>query len=166
MEAPTMEAPTITMEAPTIKAPTITMEAPTRVFEFVGSQMDDREFELFVEDMKVQAGIPSSREMMFKRVFQAMDRDKSGYIEMHELKTLVGRVAPAESINRAKGTLQMFDSNEDGRVSLDEFLTFFEFLANDMDDQEFRALLSRLTDRGFESLYEADYRHPHGECVG
>lgn len=32
-------------------------------------------------------------------------------------------------MSRAHGTLRMFDANEDGRVSVDEYLTFFNFLA-------------------------------------
>ncbi|KAG2449861.1 hypothetical protein HYH02_005384 [Chlamydomonas schloesseri] len=137
-----------------------------QVFEFVGADMSDREFELLLEDMKAQAaaagmGAPPSREALLKRVFQALDKDNSGYIEMHELKTLVGQVAPAESLERARGTLRMFDTNEDGRVSLDEFLAVFDFLSQDMDDTEFHGLLSRLQEKGFEALYEGDYKHPH-----
>lgn len=135
------------------------------VFEFISAGMDDREFELYAEDMKVQAGGTTTREMMLKRVFQQLDRDKSGYIELYELKSLVGRVAPAESVSRAHGTLRMFDANEDGRVSVDEYLTFFNFLAQDMDDTEFHDLLRRLSEKGFEALYEGDYKHPH-DCRG
>ncbi len=32
-------------------------------------------------------------------------------------------------MSRAHGTLRMFDANEDGRVSVDEYLTFFNFLS-------------------------------------
>ncbi|PNW70413.1 hypothetical protein CHLRE_17g718750v5 [Chlamydomonas reinhardtii] len=137
-----------------------------QVFDFVGTDMSDREFELLLEDMRAQAasagvGAALSREALLKRVFQALDKDNSGYIEMHELKTLVGQVAPAESLERAHGTLRMFDTNEDGRVSADEFLGVFEFLGQDMDDAEFQGLLSRLQEKGFEALYEGDYTHPH-----
>ena len=45
---------------------------------------------------------------------------------------------PQESLERAHGTLRMFDTNEDGRVSADEFLGVFEFLGQDMDDAEFQ----------------------------
>ncbi|GLC43650.1 Parvalbumin beta-like [Pleodorina starrii] len=132
------------------------------VFLFMGAGLDEREFELFVEDMKVHAGGTTTREMMLKRVFNSLDRDHSGFIEMHELKTLVGCVAPAESLERARGTLRMFDTNADERVSMDEFLTVFMFLAQDMSEPEFSAFLSQLAEKGFEALYEGDYRHPHG----
>lgn len=32
----------------------------------------------------------------------------------------------------------------------------------DMDDTEFHDLLRRLSEKGFEALYEGDYKHPHG----
>ncbi|GFR50480.1 hypothetical protein Agub_g12740 [Astrephomene gubernaculifera] len=133
-----------------------------QVFEFIGAQMGDPEFDALVGDMRQQAGASLSREEMLRRVFQKLDRDKSGYIEMHELRTLVGRVAPAESLHRAHGTLRMFDTNSDDRVSCEEFLAVFGFLAQQMDDREFKAFVSRLARKGFEALYEEDYRHPHG----
>ncbi len=36
----------------------------------------------------------------------------------------------------------------------------------DMDDAEFHDLLQRLSEKGFEALYEGDYKHPHGRGRG
>ncbi|KAG2491287.1 hypothetical protein HYH03_010293 [Edaphochlamys debaryana] len=58
----------------------VSPEEFVEVFTFVCSQMDDREFELFVEDAKVQAGAAPNREMMLKRVYQQLDRDRSGWV--------------------------------------------------------------------------------------
>lgn len=54
-----------------------------QVFDFVGTDMSDREFELLLEDMRAQAasagvGAALSREALLKRVFQALDKDNSG----------------------------------------------------------------------------------------
>ncbi|EFJ49327.1 hypothetical protein VOLCADRAFT_90146, partial [Volvox carteri f. nagariensis] len=157
----------------------VSAEEFVEVFLFVTSGMDEQEFELFVDDMKVHAGGGTSREMMLKRVFSALDRDHSGvtsptyvspctagvcgrFIEMHELKTLVGCVGPEDALERARGTLRMFDTDADEKVSVEEFLTFFDSLVHDMSDTDFRAFVSHLTEKGFELLYEGNYRHPHG----
>ncbi|GIL76527.1 hypothetical protein Vretimale_6036 [Volvox reticuliferus] len=139
----------------------VSAEEFVEVWLFVTSGTDDQEFEQFMDDMKVHVGGTISREVMLKRVFNGLDRDHSGFIEMHELKTLVGGVAPAESVERAQGTLRMFDTNQDSKVSMDEFLSVFGFLVQDMGDAEFRVFISNLAEKGFEALYEGDYRHPH-----
>ncbi|PNH09211.1 putative calcium-binding protein CML23 [Tetrabaena socialis] len=145
----------------------VSPEEFVQVFTFMGADMDDRQFELFVEDMKVHTGEPVSRESLLKRVFQSLDRDRSGYIEMHELKTLVGRVAPAESLERARGTLRMFDTNEDGRVSMDEFLSVFEFLGQDLDDTEFHLATTVVMDKlsGRQPLVLLDVRSDEERVV-
>lgn len=39
-------------------------------------------------------GVAFSRSSALKRCFRHLDDDGSGYIEMHELKSIVGQVAP------------------------------------------------------------------------
>lgn len=133
-----------------------------QVMDFLVSGLDDEEFDLFIADSRIRVGAKASREVLLRKVFRKLDIDSSGYIEVGELRKLVGHVAPAESTTRAYSTLSMFDNDGDARVSLDEFLSVFEFLAQDMDEAEFSTLLTKVSVRGFETFFENDYRHPHG----
>jgi Ca2+-binding EF-hand superfamily protein len=68
-------------------------------------------------------------ESMCKSAFDDMDKDKSGFIDSKELEAALARLAkatgaPVPSKKDVETSLAAFDKNKDGKMSLDEFITY------------------------------------------
>ncbi|KDO32190.1 hypothetical protein SPRG_19488 [Saprolegnia parasitica CBS 223.65] len=57
----------------------------------------------------------------FAGKFQRYDRDGSGYLELPEFKTLLSELGVAPSEERLAAYMETFDTNNDGKISFDEF---------------------------------------------
>jgi Ca2+-binding EF-hand superfamily protein len=65
--------------------------------------------------------------------FKKYDKDKSNFIDLGELKSLMTDIAkeinfPAPEDSEIQETLKEYDANQDKRISLDEFMKLFEVL--------------------------------------
>ena len=68
-------------------------------------------------DIKGKAGIQS-----YKKAFQKLDKDGSGYIEVSEIQELFDDVYDGNAPRfETEAFLKFFDQNDDGRISWDEF---------------------------------------------
>lgn len=88
--------------------------------QMTGYMFRNAEYVLALKDlMKID---PSSNILEYKEAFDRIDADGSGYIEASEVENLLADVY-GEEIPRfeVKAFLNFFDSNNDGRISWDEF---------------------------------------------
>lgn len=59
-------------------------------------------------------------------LFEAFDTDGNGYVDFEELKTMAGQMGtPFKSEAEAKKTFESMDTNSDGRVTEEEFVTWW-----------------------------------------
>merc|ERR1719291_46070 len=60
----------------------------------------------------------------FRAAFDSLDTDSSGFIEVEEVKALFNKIYEGKPPPyEVASFIQLFDANEDGRISYDEFLT-------------------------------------------
>ncbi|KAG0225654.1 hypothetical protein BGW42_002005 [Actinomortierella wolfii] len=68
---------------------------------------------------------PDTERTLFRALFDMSDESRDGYLDKHEAAKLLstyGRVPPsAEEIDNA---LSKFDTNRDGKLGFDEFVSF------------------------------------------
>lgn len=57
--------------------------------------------------------------------FEFFDRDKNGLIDFEEFRGVLKVVNPEASVNQAAEGFSMTDTNSDGYVDLDEFITWW-----------------------------------------
>ncbi|CAG9315069.1 unnamed protein product [Blepharisma stoltei] len=75
-----------------------------------------------------------------KNSFDAMDSDKSGFIDQEELYNVMVNAArsinaPQPTMEQANNALQEIDRNKDGKVSLSEFVQLLRRVLEEMLDQ-------------------------------
>jgi calmodulin len=64
----------------------------------------------------------------FRCIFDMFDKDKSGFIDVGDLETVMRSLGRDPS--EAKGLLDGLDLNSDGRLSFEEFLKIMKSLEN------------------------------------
>lgn len=75
-----------------------------------------------------------------KPSFDAMDRDKSGYVDQDELHAVMVNAAkamgaPVPSEEQARNVLQEIDHNQDGKVNFEEFIELLRKMLQQMLSQ-------------------------------
>lgn len=70
----------------------------------------------------------SSEVDIIKSAFEFFDKDKSGHIDIHELSYSMQKLGYELSFNEVSEILKRFDSDQNGQISLDEFIEFIECL--------------------------------------
>eukprot|EP00948_MAST-09A_sp_MAST-9A-sp1_P003852 g3852.t1 len=82
-------------------------------------------------------------------IFQAWDKDDSGFVDMNEMISAVTSTSGEDSsfLGDAREILAMMDTNSDHVVSLEEFLQFWNALSDDgklFQDAEFQGVISQI----------------------
>jgi Ca2+-binding EF-hand superfamily protein len=85
-----------------------------------------------------------------KQIFLKFDEDKSGYIESCEINLLAKALGQDTKSDRFKKALLALDSNNDDKISLDEFTDWWKR----KDDAEVLSTLKDVTKQIDESVYE------------
>ena len=94
-----------------------------------------------------------------KAIFGAMDKDKSGYITLPELQKYIRTTLKEEmQAKEIVMAMQFFDNNNDGRVSLDEFVIWLQ-----SDPSEWGPIGSSDTVGDFAQVYHAKLSGAVGE---
>jgi hypothetical protein len=92
--------------------------------QMTGYMFRNAEYVLAIKDlMNLRGGENTLSD--YKLAFDSLDADKSGFIEIHEIQTLLERVYSPEEIPwvEVQSFLDFFDSNQDGKISWQEFET-------------------------------------------
>lgn len=81
---------------------------------------------------------PDILQKVTKSAFDAVDKDKSGYLEANELKEVMQNVAndigtKAPTDEEVNDVLKELDTNQDGKISLDEFQVLIKQVLEIMD---------------------------------
>lgn len=82
-------------------------------------------------------------------VFNAIDVEKKGYLEMKEVRIVFRILNSSYEEERIRGIFQLFDLNGDGRISFEEFCTFMKHV-NCLEPEDCRALFSNFIFVGFD----------------
>ncbi|PAA75584.1 hypothetical protein BOX15_Mlig023125g3 [Macrostomum lignano] len=64
------------------------------------------------------------RKQQLTKLFEQIDKDKSGYLSLSELKEGCAKIGITES--EAQAVLSKMDVNQDGNVSVSEFLAYMK----------------------------------------
>lgn len=85
-------------------------------------------------------------------VFNAMDVEKKGYLEMQELRIAFRTLNSSYEEQKIEDIFQLFDLNCDGRICFEEFCTFMKFMKNVdcLEPEDCRALFGNLIFAGFD----------------
>ncbi|KAL8578391.1 hypothetical protein ACOMHN_014890 [Nucella lapillus] len=91
-----------------------------KTFVFFDGEKGDRKisFDEFVKGMDM---IMSFLQQVVQ-LFSDLDKDGSGFLNRHELKTLLGRCGKEYTEDEVTQILQTADCNGDNQISLDEFI--------------------------------------------
>jgi len=89
--------------------------------QMTGYMFRNAEYVLAIRDLMNIDGQASLQD--YKNAFDTLDTDRSGYIEANEVSNLLSEVYGDDNIPQFEvdSFLQFFDSNNDGRISWDEF---------------------------------------------
>lgn len=92
-----------------------------------------------VNSLKVESR--NNEEKQIKKDFKQIDSDKSGYIDLIELKEGLKKYGIKMSIVNTKKLLKKYDNNPDSKLDINEFVQ----LKRDMDERDFRNNRQRKT---------------------
>jgi Ca2+-binding EF-hand superfamily protein len=87
-----------------------------------------------------------------RAVFQSLDADDSGTIEMAELLTLATGICPAMSEDECRAMFKFLDADGDAKVDESEYLQCMVMLTADIPQQEF--------DHGGAGAVQVEFRCP------
>eukprot|EP00933_Yihiella_yeosuensis_P079935 TRINITY_DN93350_c0_g1_i1.p1 TRINITY_DN93350_c0_g1~~TRINITY_DN93350_c0_g1_i1.p1 ORF type:complete len:808 (+),score=118.80 TRINITY_DN93350_c0_g1_i1:72-2495(+) len=152
-----------------------------RVMDLNGNGVIDLE-----EWLRVLRGpMPPKRVALVTKAFEALDHDKSGYLELDELKACY-QPSKDPFVDAGKKTNQQAvaemlkcigDSNGDGRISLAEFIRYYEKISCGIDSEQYFAHVvhtawglstdaSDLFARNARRMYEGNLRITEGGLCG
>ena len=105
---------------------TVTEERIQRMIAAVDDDNDGRiNFGEFIAMMKARTLTQSLRDTMTE-MFQTFDVDNDGFITSEELRRVLDGVGDSITPEQTQLIIRRYDDNNDGRVSLEEFLTIVE----------------------------------------
>ena len=105
---------------------TVTEERIQRMIAAVDDDNDGRiNFGEFIAMMKARTLAQSLRDTMTE-MFRAFDADNDGFITSDELRRVLERVGDSLTQEQTMLIIRRYDNNEDGMVSLEEFLAIVE----------------------------------------
>ena len=105
---------------------TVTEERIQRMIAAVDDDNDGRiNFGEFIAMMKARTLAQSLRDTMTE-MFRAFDADNDGFITSEELRRVLDRVGDSLTQEQTQLIIRRYDNNEDGMVSLEEFLAIVE----------------------------------------
>ncbi|KAI8866758.1 EF-hand, partial [Ramicandelaber brevisporus] len=81
------------------------------------------EFDEFME-LIVGGGSADNEEKELRETFKMFDKDGNGAIDAEEMVELMGYIGEDIDLDAAKELVQAFDSNKDGVISMDEWLSY------------------------------------------
>ena len=109
---------------------TVTEERIQRMIAAVDDDNDGRiNFGEFIAMMKARTLAQSLRDTMTE-MFRAFDADNDGFITSDELRRVLERVGDSLTQEQTMLIIRRYDNNEDGMVSLEEFLAIVEEIRN------------------------------------
>ncbi|XP_075384307.1 parvalbumin beta-like [Tenrec ecaudatus] len=77
-----------------------------------------------------KAGMSNKDKVSLKKIFNILDRDKSGFIKEDELRQFLQNFSPSARMltdNETKEFLQACDTGGDGKIGVDKFLSLVKF---------------------------------------
>ena len=113
---------------------TVTEERIQRMIAAVDDDNDGRiNFGEFIAMMKARTLAQSLRDTMTE-MFRAFDADNDGFITSDELRRVLERVGDSLTQEQTMLIIRRYDNNEDGMVSLEEFLAIVEEIRKNWRD--------------------------------
>lgn len=93
-----------------------------------------------------------SREAKLGAVFDHLDADGSGALDLQELMLLVSRT-PGQDVERAAGLMSQMDADQSGNVDMREYVAIMDALTAGLPDDQFDAMIKKmLSSRSYVSL--------------
>mmetsp|Transcript_7680 Transcript_7680/g.18395 ORF Transcript_7680/g.18395 Transcript_7680/m.18395 type:complete len:665 (-) Transcript_7680:113-2107(-) len=99
-----------------------------------------------------------TREEGIRFCFDYVDKDKSGYLDRSEFRTIATKVNPQKNLAEAEEMLVDMDYNRDGIVTWEEFKLAFAKFTEDLSDEQFMLSIRKNVIQD-ESVQEG-YKHP------
>ena len=101
-----------------------------------------------------------SRDEKILRVFEHLDHDGSGSLDLHEMLTIAGKLTSADDLDRAKQNIAYMDHDGDNMISLEEFTGYMAFAAETLDDELFDAHIMEILNSRRIGEVQKLYTHP------
>jgi calcium-binding protein CML len=92
---------------------------------FDGDKTGSLKFEEFVDFMKIARNFDHDKRSFLRRVFQAVDEDKSGSIDGSELQKLSEILGQPMTLEEATKVVKLWDFTGTGKVIFDDFCHWF-----------------------------------------
>ena len=80
-----------------------------------------KEFETFYQEHN-----STDKEVLFRRLFQKIDKDNSGFVDVHEMMDFTALIGEPTTRDEAQEQLEGIDANADGKVSYKELWEVFK----------------------------------------
>lgn len=93
------------------------------LFNCHDGKLNFREFSQIME--LLPAKFSSPKKSLLRMMFLMIDTDKTGYIERYEMKKLIDKSGLRMTNDEIKEKIIEMDLNDDGKVSIDEFLIYY-----------------------------------------
>ena len=107
--------------------------------------LDEDVFDVFVERVLTAARFANSARLeKLKMVFEKCDVDGDGYLDVEELRALAKALIVGGDEVKVERTMRWLDSNEDDKVSFDEFLGPLSRSTETVDDDRFDAAVKQI----------------------
>ena len=106
----------------------------------------------------VKDGASEEEIIQMKECFDIFDSDKSGYIDLAELRLAIQNLGMESNAQKITQILDDYDSNKDSQVSFPEFLEILGFYKKDLKDEENIKQLFKAFDSGNGMVSVDDFR--------
>merc|ERR1712026_322902 len=92
-----------------------------------------------VENISTTSGLGTAKVNMLCQEF--LEKSPSGYIKKKEFSTIMKTVLPNVNLKKMeKNTFRMFDADQDGQISMEEFLILYQILSGGSPEENLKRI--------------------------